>query len=552
MRNKHLLLWSSLLTFALLAAAAVQENFFREWRRVQSGASRPGAPAEVRLRQVYVPSLGAADRCVSCHVGMAPGEQAVAGHKVLGPHPRLAHDPADMGCTICHGGQGRATDRADAHGEVPHWPEPMLPRRYAYAGCGGCHMPVGVPSAARLAAGAAVFERQDCLACHKLDGRGGTVRPDGGGMEGPDLSAAGVRPVAAGWYESHLDKSAKDAWPPWRGSVAPLSAPDREALATFLATRVGAPGLAEAKALFHALGCRGCHKVNGVGGADGPDLTREGRLDPGRLDFTHVPGGRSVPAWLAEHFRAPATLVANSQMPALGLSETEIDRLVFYLLSLRSSGPVGSAQPPDRLRVERFGAREFATDGATLYGAFCSGCHGPNGEGMRYAGMAAFPAIGNPDFLAFASDDFLAATIDRGRPGRRMPGWADPVSGLRPDERKAVLAYVRALGAGAAPVPSAAEPRRFVKQGLKGGDAIYARACAGCHGAKGQGAEGPALNNAVLLESASDRYLVETIRRGRRGTSMEGFATPSTTRPVLADAEIESIVALLRTWEKTR
>jgi mono/diheme cytochrome c family protein len=551
MRNKHLLLWSSLVTLALLAAAAVHENFFREWRRVQSAASRSDAPADIRLRQVFVPSLGAADRCVSCHVGMAPGEQAVAGHKVLGPHPRIPHEPADMGCTICHGGQGRATDRADAHGEAPHWPEPMLPREYSWAGCGGCHTPVGVPDAARLASGAAVFDRQDCLACHKLDGRGGTLRPDGGGMEGPDLSAAGLKSVAAGWYESHLDKSAKAPGPPWRGSVAPLPAPEREALATFLATRVGAPGLTEAKALFHSMGCRGCHKVNGVGGADGPDLTREGRLDPGRLDFTHVPAGRSVPAWFAEHFRAPATLVANSQMPALGLSEAEIDRLVFYLLSLRSTGTAGSAQPPDRLRVERFGAREFATDGATLYGAFCSGCHGPNGEGMRYAGMAAFPAIGNPDFLSLASDDFLAATIEKGRPGRRMPGWADPVSGLRPEERKAVLTYVRALGGGAAPAPSA-EPRRFVAPGLKGGDVLYARACAGCHGARGQGAEGPALANPVLLESASDRYLVETIRRGRRGTSMEGFATPSTTRASLTDAEIESVVALLRTWEKTR
>jgi mono/diheme cytochrome c family protein len=122
---------------------------------------------------------------------------------------------------------------------------------------------------------------------------------------------------------------------------------------------------------------------------------------------------------------------------------------------------------------------------------------------------------------------------------------------LTPEERKAVVAYVRSLGGIAAPAASA-EPRRFVKQGLTGGDAVYARACAGCHGAKGQGAEGPALANPVLLESASDRYLVETIRRGRRGTSMEGFATPSTTRPLLTDAEIESVVALLRTWEKTR
>jgi mono/diheme cytochrome c family protein len=550
MRSKHLLLWSSLLTLALLTVAAVQENVFREWRRIQSGASRV-EPVEVRLRQVYVPSLGAADRCVSCHIGMAPGEPAVAGRKMLAPHPRLPHEPAEMGCSICHGGQGRATDRADAHGEVPYWPEPMLPPRFSYAGCGSCHTSIGVPDAARLAAGAAVFTRQDCLACHKLDGRGGTVRPDGGGMEGPDLSAAGLRPFAADWYPSHLEKSAKTAGPPWKSAVAPLDAADREALSTFLATRVGAPGLPEAKALFNSLGCRGCHKVNGVGGADGPDLTREGRLDPGRLDFTHVPGGRTVPAWLAEHFRAPATLVPNSQMPALGLTEAQIDRLVYYLLSLRAGGPAAAKLPADRIRVERFGAREFATDGATLYAAFCSGCHGASGQGMRYAGMAPFPAIGNPDFLALASDEFLAATIEKGRPGRRMPGWADPASGLRPNERRAIVAYVRALGGGAAPT-APAEPRRFVPRALAGGDAVYARSCAGCHGAKGQGAEGPALNNPVLLESASDRYLVETIRRGRRGTSMEGFATPSTTRPVLTDAEIESVVALLRTWEKTR
>jgi mono/diheme cytochrome c family protein len=53
----------------------------------------------------------------------------------------------------------------------------------------------------------------------------------------------------------------------------------------------------------------------------------------------------------------------------------------------------------------------------------------------------------------------------------------------------------------------------------------------------------------VLLANATDTYLMETIRRGRRGTSMEGFANPSTVRPALAAEEIESIVTYLRTWE---
>ena len=155
-------------------------------------------------------------------------------------------------------------------------------------------------------------------------------------MEGPDLSAAGLKTAAANWYASHLEKSAKTTALPWKGSVAALSAEDRAALETFLATRVGAPGLSEAKALFNSFGCRGCHKVNGVGGADGPDLTREGRLDPGRLDFTHVPdgGARSVPAWLAEHFRAPKECRAPHLQPTLA-SEPAYSSLIPSTLPLR-------------------------------------------------------------------------------------------------------------------------------------------------------------------------------------------------------------------------
>jgi mono/diheme cytochrome c family protein len=80
------------------------------------------------------------------------------------------------------------------------------------------------------------------------------------------------------------------------------------------------------------------------------------------------------------------------------------------------------------------------------------------------------------------------------------------------------------------------------------GGRLFAASCSGCHGAKGEGVEGPALNNAVLIELATDTYLVETIKRGRRGTAMGGFAEPSTIRPTLSDADIEAIVAFIRTW----
>jgi mono/diheme cytochrome c family protein len=545
--NKLLLLWSSLGVLALLLVAAVQENVLREWRRVQADVRSDAGPLEVRLRQVVVPSLRVADRCVSCHVGMAPGEQGLRGHRLAAAHPPVGHDPADFGCTTCHAGQGRATDREDAHGDVHFWPAPMIPRRQAQAGCGSCHTHLQVPALSQLRAGRAAFERADCLACHKLDGRGGLLRPGGGGMEGPDLSRIGMSGYKRDWYEGHLAKQREGG--AWRDSFGPLPAADQEALRVLLDSRVGAPALIEAKSLFHSLGCRGCHKVDGVGGDDGPDLTREGEKDPGRADFTNVPGEHhKLEAWFAEHFRAPGKVVPGSAMPALGLSEEDVDRLTLYMFSLRRPAVPEAFWPRDRLRVLRFGEREFATDGETLYGSFCAACHGPRGEGMRYAGLPAFPAIASPDFLSLASDDFLLATVRHGRPGRRMPAWGEKEGGLRPAEVEAVVAYVRKAG-GVTPEPDP-RPRLWAKGDAAAGERLFAATCASCHGPKGQGGEGPALRNKVLLEAASDTYLYETIRRGRRGTSMLGFATATPVRPALADAEVESIVSYLRTTQE--
>lgn len=553
--NKLLLLLASAVSLTLLVGAALEENVFREWRRLQRDYRKrlPEPSAfRVQLRQIVVPRLGATDRCISCHLGMAPGEAAVAGHPVLAPHPDVVHDPSDFGCTVCHGGQGRATLEDDAHGRVHFWPQPMIPLRYAYAGCGTCHTHLAVPNLDSLERGRRAFERLDCLACHRLDGRGGTLRPGSTTLaSGPDLSRAGASGYDAGWYEKHLARSRAGEPGGWRESFGPIPEDDLEALRVFLDSRVGAPGLVEAKALFHSLGCRGCHKVGGVGGDDGPDLTAAGQKDPGRLDFSRVPGERSLDAWLAEHFRSPAAVVPGSLMPVLGLGEEEIQRLVFYTLSLRRSEVPEAFWPKDRIRAERFGEREFATDGATLYGTFCAACHGRRGEGMRYPGMPPFPAIGNPDFLALASNAFIEETVRRGRPGRRMPAWGEKEGGLRAEEIRAVVAHVRSLGGGVGPLADA-RPARWLRADAREGERLYASHCASCHGAEGEGREGPALRNPVFLSTATDSYLVETIRRGRSGTSMPAFGRSTPTSPQLADAEIESIAAFIRTWEVKR
>lgn len=546
-KNKHLLLWSSVGVLLLLIFAAVDENFLKEWRQIQEAAHNEEGPIDVRLRQVVNPGLNISDRCVSCHIGMAPGEQGITGPDVVAAHKPVVHPASEIGCTVCHGGQGLATEKADAHGVAHFWPEPMLPTRYSYAGCGTCHVALQVPNLNALNHGRNSLERFDCLACHRLDGRGGTIRPGAGSIEGPDLSFVGLKGYDTGWYEKHLGKLAEANTGPWKDAFGPIDEADRRSLAAYLATRTGAAPLIEGKALFHSTGCLGCHKVGNVGGEAGPDLSRSGEKDPGQLDFRRVPGEPTLANWLAEHFRSPLATVPGSQMPIMGLSESQVDMLTMYVLSLRRRELTSTYLPRDRVQAARLGAREFATDGATIFSAICSGCHGPEGKGRRYPGMPPFPAIANPDFLHLVSDEFITETVRKGRPGRRMPAWGEKEGGLTPREIEAVVAYLRGLGN----IPPSPDPRppRWASGDPVEGSRLYAAYCAGCHGANGLGGEGPALNNKVLLASATDRFLVETIGRGRRATAMEGFLSPTPVRPALTPTEIESIVAYIRSWE---
>jgi cbb3-type cytochrome c oxidase subunit III len=551
--NKHLLLWSSLVALGVLIWAAVDENVYRDWRVIQRQVRARLLPSQadafaIQLRQIVSRDTGATDRCVSCHVGMAPGESGIEGDRLYGRHPDVVHDPASYGCTVCHGGQGRATDTADAHGKVPHWPEPMLPKEYSLAGCGSCHTHLSVPNLAELQMGKLGFEQADCLACHRMDGRGGTLRPGGaGGQEGPDLSRVGATGFKQDWYEHHEAQKKKAVTGPWVSAFGALSPDQRGAIDELLRSRVGAPGLVEGKALFHLLGCRGCHKIRGVGGDDGPDLTAVGNKDPGQVSFAQVQGERSLANWLKQHFRSPASVVHGSGMPELGLTERQIEQLTFYLLSLRRRTSGETLWPKDRIRAERFGAREFATDGATLYGTFCAACHGLKGEGMRYPGMPEFPAIANADFLRLVSDDFLRAQIKRGRPGRRMPAWGSVEGGLNDEEVGRLVAYLRNLGG--VSYAGDSKPRRWLEGDTQVGQRLFAEICATCHGLRGEGKEAPALNNGVFLDLATDSYLFKTIQNGRSGTTMAGFGAGSSVRRVLTEAEIASVVAFIRTWE---
>ena len=630
------LLWIfAALSIALTAALAVVPARARatEWRTVQEkynsiARRRHKRTLPIALQQIWKPELEVVDRCTSCHVAMGDAEP-MPGRRLFARHPEISHDPREFGCTMCHEGQGRATSEAAAHGDVAHWDDPILRPGTFEAGCGNCHSHIPVPAIALFRRGRQLYADSKCAACHRVEGAGGD--------RGPDLSWVGLAGFRADWYTDHSTRSMQAAESdPWATGFTPLADDEVSAVDEYLHALVGAPRLLEGKSLAHELGCRGCHRIGGVGGDDGPELSDVGRKAVADLDFSRVPGKRTLRNWLRQHFLDPARVVPGSRMPNLHLSEPQADSLTVYMLSLRDRTIPEAAAPRDRVRGARLDEREFATDGESLYGVFCAACHGPRGSGRRFGNPeVTFPAIGNPDFLAVTDVEQLRRTITAGRPGRPMPAWGTKDGGLRPEEIVALATYLESLepaapsfeevmaagpdvdrggrlfardcstchgesggGTVVAP-PLAAEDnpvtgndnalygtltigvagtamgpfrrydaadlraviaavRALPRQGAQragwsaeAGDSqrgarTFARVCAECHGARGEGPRAPALANAAFLASVPDGYLAATIVRGRADTRMPAFGSPPPGTPKLDAGEVSDVVAFLR------
>ena len=134
-------------------------------------------------------------------------------------HPRLdlfvgslsPHKMGEVGCTICHEGQGSATAFKYAshtpnspfqsaewkrdHGwfNNHHWIFPMLPDRFSQSGCLKCHHDVTElepserfpdPPAPKVMAGFNTIRQFGCFGCHEINGYDGPNR-----RRGPDLRA---------------------------------------------------------------------------------------------------------------------------------------------------------------------------------------------------------------------------------------------------------------------------------------------------------------------------------------------------------------------------
>jgi ubiquinol-cytochrome c reductase cytochrome b subunit len=114
---------------------------------------------------------------------------------------------------------------------------------------------------------------------------------------------------------------------------------------------------------FRKENCASCHSLEtgkpGAPSRTGPDLA-------------NVPIKKTA-AWMIEHFKHPAAMVPGSSMPAIQLSDAQLNALAAFLLKLTPRNAEALANAPD-----------FAVQAALLYQAKnCGSCHQVNGVGMK-------------------------------------------------------------------------------------------------------------------------------------------------------------------------
>jgi len=297
------------------------------------------------MQQIWVPTLGRADRCTTCHQATSwkGFEAADNPWKTHPPEILRTHPPETYGCTSCHGGQGFAVDMEPAHGPVQFWEEPVLGKAMGEAysivenkaalmqmSCNVCHRYDRETKGADFINHAKKLAHdKGCRACHVINGRGGTIGPDltyvgDKAAEQYEYGRLSGQKTAFAWHVAHLkdprslvqdtvmpnfNLSTKDAQAlamlvlSWRKSPVPASfvpgvprtdpqtAEERDAE---LRMKEG-PG-----AWFVKTGCFVCHSISSLGVKSpaqiGPDLSTavedvQSRFGRTLDDFIQSPSG---------------------------------------------------------------------------------------------------------------------------------------------------------------------------------------------------------------------------------------------------------------------
>jgi len=500
--------------------------------------------------QYTLEGLNRIDRCASCHLGvenplLAEAEQPFTFH----PGSFLEDHPVEKyACTICHGGQGRAMSKKEAHAKDPsvRWDHQVLSQPYLQSTCGQCHLTIfdeqrQFEGTEVYQHGQEIFNREGCLGCHTARGVGGIL--------GPDLTEQGektsheysfqnieVEQTVTNWLKEHfrdpemvspgsqmlkidLPEEELDALSTF---VLGLIKPDisfeymtLETLREFKGDRVMLEGTKS-----YSMACAGCHGKDGEG--KGYEEFKTGVPGIQRMDFLRVASDNYI-AFTLMKGRSKRQM-SSWTTDISGLHESEISALVDHIKSFMGE--------QDLVYDRGLFRRSDKETGRGIYDDHCATCHGAEGKGDVAI------SLNNPDLLRYADNEYLFHTILSGRMDVTMPAWTN----LQKEEIYHLLRYIRSWQS-----YSPGVHRISLEEGnIEEGKLKYHFTCSRCHGEAGQGQTGPALINEDFLEHASDLFLYNTIASGRSHSSMIGWNKDVYNDERLSDGDIANIIAFIR------